>query len=44
VLMVRAQLEITVEFINAHPESTEACRELGFQMLWRGLTERSLLA
>jgi AcrR family transcriptional regulator len=44
VLMVRAQLEITVEFINAHPEAAEACRELGFQMLWRGLTERSLLA
>jgi AcrR family transcriptional regulator len=37
VLMVRAQLEITVEFINAHPESAE-CRELGFGMLWRGLT------
>jgi AcrR family transcriptional regulator len=40
VLMVRAQLEITVEFINAHPESAEECSELGFKMLWRGLTGR----
>jgi AcrR family transcriptional regulator len=38
VLMVRAQLEITVEFINAHPESAAECRERGFEMLWRGLT------
>lgn len=38
VLMVRAQAEITVEFINAHPESAGVCRELGFKMLWRGLT------
>jgi hypothetical protein len=30
--------EITVEFINAHPESAEVCRELGFKMLWKGLT------
>lgn len=37
VLMVRAQAEITVEFINAHPESAAVCRELGFTMLWRGL-------
>jgi hypothetical protein len=37
VLMVRAQAEITVEFINAHPESASASRELGFQMLWNGL-------
>jgi AcrR family transcriptional regulator len=37
VLMVRAQAEITVEFINAHPEHTEVCRELGFKMLWMGL-------
>jgi AcrR family transcriptional regulator len=38
VLMVRAQAEITVEFINAHPESAAVCRELGFHMLWNGLT------
>ena len=38
VLMVRAQAEITVEFINAHPESAAICRELGFRMLWNGLT------
>ena len=38
VLMVRAQAEITVEFINAHPELSATCREQGFEMLWRGLT------
>ncbi len=38
VLMARAQMEITVEFINAHPESAASCREAGFQMVWRGLT------
>ena len=37
VLMIRAQMEMTVEFINAHPEAGPLCRELGFQMLWRGL-------
>ena len=40
VLMFRAQVEITVEFINAHPESTEICRELGFNMVWNGLSGR----
>lgn len=38
VLMLRAQMEITVEFSNAHPEWASTCREMGFQMLWRGLT------
>jgi AcrR family transcriptional regulator len=38
VLMVRAQMEITVEFINAHPESAALCREMGFNLMWRGLT------
>jgi AcrR family transcriptional regulator len=38
VLMVRSQAEITVEFINAHPESAALCRETGFKMLWNGLT------
>ncbi len=37
VLMVRAQMEITVEYINAHPELAGVCRELGFEMLWNGL-------
>lgn len=40
VLMYRAQAEITLEFINAHPESAAMCRELGFKMLWRGLTDK----
>jgi AcrR family transcriptional regulator len=38
VLMVRSQAEITVEFINVHPESAALCRETGFKMLWNGLT------
>lgn len=38
VLLMRAQAEITMEFIQAHPESMEMCRELGFKMLWNGLT------
>jgi AcrR family transcriptional regulator len=38
ILMIRAQMEITVEFINAHPDSAEACRETGFTMAWRSLT------
>ena len=38
VLMYRAQAEITLEYINAHPESAAKCRELGFKMLWRGFT------
>ncbi len=37
VLMARAQMEITIDYINAHPESAAVCRELGFQMLWQGL-------
>lgn len=38
VIMLRAQLEITVEFINANPEHAALCGDLGFHMLWRGLT------
>jgi AcrR family transcriptional regulator len=38
VLMIRAQMEITVEFNNAHPESAQVCREQGFKLLWRELT------
>jgi len=37
VLMIRAQLEVTVEFIHAHPETSTACREWGFKMLWKEL-------
>lgn len=40
VLMFRAQVEITLEFINAHPELAPACRDRGFTMLWRGLAGR----
>jgi hypothetical protein len=38
VLMFRAQAEATVEFIGAHRELEEASRELGFRLVWRGLT------
>jgi hypothetical protein len=38
VLMIRAQMEITVEYMNAHPESAEECRNWGFKMLWKELT------
>lgn len=40
VLMLRAQFEVTVEFINVNPEHAAACSELGFQMLWNGLTAK----
>jgi len=38
VLMIRAQMEITVEYLNAHPEAADACRYWGFKMLWKELT------
>jgi AcrR family transcriptional regulator len=38
VLIMRAHAEMTMEFINAHPESAEMCRETGFRILWNGLT------
>jgi AcrR family transcriptional regulator len=38
VLAMRSLAEITIEFINANPESESACRELGFKLLWKGLT------
>lgn len=38
VLMFRAQAEATVEFIGAHPDSAAESRELGFVLVWRGLT------
>lgn len=37
VLALRAQAEATIEYVRAHPEEADACRELGFRMLWRGL-------
>ncbi len=38
VLMFRAQAEATVEFIGAHKELESESRELGFKLVWRGLT------
>ncbi len=37
VLLMRAQVEITLEFITAHPEWADICKELGFKALWRGM-------
>ena len=36
--MLRAQAEISIEYIQAHPEDADLCRELGFRMVWAGLT------
>jgi len=44
VLMFRAQVEITLEFISQNPELASDCRNLGFVMLWRGLTGREFFA
>src|SRR5579871_753492 len=38
VLMFRAQAEATLEFIGAHKELEKESRELGFKLVWRGLT------
>lgn len=38
VLLFRAQAEATVEFIGAHRDLEAASRELGFKMIWRGLS------
>jgi len=38
VLLFRAQAEATVEFIGAHRELEAESRELGFKLIWRGLT------
>jgi AcrR family transcriptional regulator len=38
VLLLRAHAEATIEFIVAHPEQEEYSRELGFNLIWRGLT------
>jgi AcrR family transcriptional regulator len=37
VLIFRAQAEMTMDYITAHPESSELCRELGFKMVWNCL-------
>lgn len=38
VLLLRAHAEATIEFIIAHPELEAQSRELGFNLVWRGLT------
>jgi AcrR family transcriptional regulator len=38
VLILRAQAEMSIEYIHAHPENADVCRELGFKMVWAGLT------
>jgi AcrR family transcriptional regulator len=38
VLLFRAQAEATVEFIGAHRDLEAESRELGFMLMWRGLT------
>jgi AcrR family transcriptional regulator len=38
VLLFRAQAEATAEFIGAHRELEAESREVGFQLIWRGLT------
>lgn len=38
VLLLRAHAEATIEYIVAHPEQEEYSRELGFNLIWRGLT------
>ena len=38
VLMLRSQAEMAIEFIQANPECAETCREVGFRMVWMGLT------
>ena len=37
VLLLRAHAEATIEFIVAHPEREKESRELGFELVWRGL-------
>jgi AcrR family transcriptional regulator len=38
VLLLRAHAEATIEFILAHPDQETQSRELGFNLIWRGLT------
>jgi AcrR family transcriptional regulator len=37
-LLVRAQAETTIEFVRAHPEQAEGCREMGFRLMWQGFS------
>ena len=37
VLLLRAHAEATIEFIVAHPEQESRSRELGFNLIWRGI-------
>jgi hypothetical protein len=38
VLLMRAHAEATIEYILAHPEEEAISREIGFKLIWRGLT------
>ena len=38
VLQLRAHAEATIEFILAHPDQEAECRELGFNLIWKGFT------
>lgn len=38
VLQLRAHAEATIEFILVHPDREAECRELGFDLIWKGLT------
>jgi len=38
VLLLRAHAEATIEYIVAHPEQEKRSRQLGFDLIWRGLT------
>ncbi|HEX3890989.1 MAG TPA: helix-turn-helix domain-containing protein [Terracidiphilus sp.] len=40
VLLLRAHAEATIEYIVAHPEQEAHSRELGFELIWRGLKGR----
>jgi AcrR family transcriptional regulator len=38
VLLLRAHAEATIEYIVAHPEEEAKSRELGFDLIWNGMT------
>lgn len=38
ILLIRAHGEATIEYVVGHPEEEAFCRELGFQLIWRGMT------
>jgi AcrR family transcriptional regulator len=38
VLLIRAHAEAAGEYILAHPEQASISREMGFKLIWRGLT------